>query len=242
MKREIQIKRQSDSTYLTELVLMHQKIFEGTQLYGKLIYFDGAFPNYFKSVLSNNDNYVFGIFIKNKIYGFVHFRKIDNILFLNNIFLSEMIRGNGTGTDVLNQALNMPFVSENNFTQIQLDVLGSNSIAKRWYEKIGFFQEYLESWYYVNRTDVNVNVDLKLSFDNNRFESLYLNESKVATVIQKSCVIVHDFRALGFLSELPIILKTKEGIIENNFQFVQFDTSIRMIGEIATILKNTNNA
>lgn len=241
MRKEIQIKRQNDSTYLTDLVLMHQEIFEDTELYGKLIYFDMAFSNYFRSVLKNKDHYVYGIFAENTIQGFIHFRKFDNVLFLNNIFLSKYIRGNGIGTYVLNKVLNMPFVSENNFKQLTLDVLESNPRAKKWYEKIGFIQESIEPWYYVKKSIPKINTDLKLIYDDNQFKSLYLNNVKVATVINESCIIIHNFEALDFLSELPFIFKTKENYIVNGVQFSKFDSSIRMTSEITAVLKNTNN-
>ena len=242
MKKEIQIKRQNDSTYLTDLVLMHQEIFEDTELYGKLIYFDIAFRNYFKSVLKNKGHYVYGIFAENKIQGFIHFRTFDNVLFLNNIFLSKYIRGNGIGTYVLNKVLNMSFVSENNFKQLTLDVLESNFRAKKWYEKIGLLQESIESWYYVKKSIPKINNDLKLIYDDNQFKSIFLNNVKVATVINESCIIIHNFEALDFQSEFPFILKTKENYVKNDVQFSKFDSSVRMTGEISTVLKNTNNA
>ena len=240
MKKEVVIKRLEDDHFIPDLVKMHQEIFSDNDLFGKLIYFDDNFPNYLKSILNSRNDYFFGVFSDDIISGFVHFKKAENQLFLNNIYLNENIRGGGTGTYIINYTLQKLLTEDYLLEYLMLDVFESNKLAKKWYEKIGLSAESLSEWGITEKKykDERNKDSFVISKDDNGFTGLFLNERKVATIIQNESVIVHDQCALDYDSEIPFIYKRTD--METDFEeitFSKFDTSIRMKGKISTILE-----
>lgn len=238
MKKELLIKKISDQSHIERIVSMHHEIFCETKLFGKLIYFDNNFPNYFSKLFHDENNYVFGVFKDKEILGFLHLKKINNILFLNNIFLDKKIRGNGAGTFILRSVLSESFVKDNGFEYLELDVFESNVIAKKWYDKLGFETCAVSDWYFVENRFRNLNIQhrFKVSNDDNGFKSLFFDSHKVATIIKDSSIIVHDNIALNFDSNLSMLIKQSENInFSQEMNFIKFDTSIRMRGKISNI-------
>lgn len=239
MKKELTIKTLHDDSQLESLILMHKRIFLDTPLQEKLIYFDESFREYFRKVLSCSDHYVFGVFSDSEINGFLHFRKYGSSLFLNNIFLNEKIRGKGTGTAVLNFILNMPFIIKEGFNFLELDVLESNVIAKKWYNKIGLVEIFRDIWYDVESNNCNndLNLNFKIDVDQNNFKSLIYNDTKVATIISDFNMVVHDTIAFQYTGMKSKIYKTRNLLQSEKscFKFSEIDSSIRMRAKISHI-------
>lgn len=233
MKNDIIIKKLEDNYFLSDLVIMHREIFENTEFYGKLIYFDSAFPNYLENILIDKRHYFFAIIYNDNICGFLHLKEVGSNLFLNNIYLNKLVRGGGIGTYVLNYVLNHPLINRK-FVNIELDVLGSNTIARKWYQKIGLNTEFISYWYYVHNLNLN-DLSFHVGYDENNFLSLLFEDVKVATIIRNTCIIAHNELALSYKSHLPFIFKTDK--ISDNIGFENFDSSIRMKGNIINIIK-----
>ncbi|SFI79616.1 GNAT family N-acetyltransferase [Myroides guanonis] len=237
MKKELSIKRLSDDNYLFEIITMHKEIFIETEFYGRLIYFDDDFKNYFRTILSDKDHYVFGIFSDNDIHGFIHLKAFSNTLFLNNIFLDESIRGNGNGTNVLKEVLNSAFIVNEDFVNIELDVLESNFKAKNWYRKIGLTPSIISHWYFLKKSTPLDIVNLYLDYDLNGFKGVFLDNTKLGTIINDSSIIVHDLKVLDYKCNLLFIAKITGVPKVSNIEFLQFDSSIRMNSKITNVLK-----
>lgn len=240
MKKEISIKRLHNVEYIDEIISMHKELFNNTELYGKLIYFDEAYESFFKVLLNDENHFIFGVFLNNNICGFVHLRNIHQVLFLNNIYLAEILRGNGMGTDILEEILNMSFIKENNFVNIELDVLQSNIRAVKWYEKLGLNQSSTHTWYVVEKLYKTKKLDFKVDYDPNCFKSIFLNNTKVATIINNSYINLHDMIGIDFESNLPFIIKQETMRNRKDVNFFEFETSIRMESCISDIIKNIN--
>ncbi|MCJ8152372.1 GNAT family N-acetyltransferase [Chryseobacterium sp. SSA4.19] len=239
MKKECTIKKLHDDSQLDSLVRMHREIFLNTALQDKLIYFDENFREYFRKVLLYENQYIFGIFFDCEINGFLHFKKYENSLFLNNIFIDEKIRGKGTGTSVLNKILHQPFIGEEGFEFLELDVLESNPNAKRWYDKLGLFEINKDTWYLVNQISINktINPNFEIAVDDNNFNSVFYNNKKVATIINDSYIIAHDKIALKYTAQKNILYKGRDLVSSKDeyMQYSEIDSSIRMKGKISQI-------
>ncbi|RMZ59315.1 GNAT family N-acetyltransferase [Chryseobacterium nematophagum] len=236
MKKDLIVSELNDARYLEEIVTMHRDIFLGTELYGKLMYFDENFPDYFKKVLESKNDYIVGVFKGESIMGFLHLKKIEKTLFLNNIFFKEEIRGGGIGTDTLREVLTKPFVTLEGFEYLELDVFESNVLAKKWYNKLGLLDISTSDWYFLqSNKKEDFNGDFKINEDINNFKSLYYNDHKVATFINDSYIIAHDTVALQYKSSAQFIYRTvkNENAIVNN---MKFDSSTRMRGNISSII------
>lgn len=240
MRNEILIKRLNMDDYVHEIVSMHRDIFIGTELFGKLIYFDDAFCSYFEKILSNQEHYIFGIFKESRIHGFVHLVSNSSTLFLNNIYLSTTVRGNGTGSSVLNEIFRIPSIVKKNFKHLELDVLKSNIIARKWYEKLGLGQKSTQNWYYVNSVNKDPELRFSLDHDINGFNGVYIDNNKVATIIDNTCVILHNVLGVNYEHNLPCIIKLDKLPQHDELNFSMFETSIRMRGSIKEVLKNIN--
>ncbi|MCD0457549.1 GNAT family N-acetyltransferase [Chryseobacterium sp. LC2016-27] len=236
MKKENTIRRLVDFGQLNRLVEMHKEIFMNTVLQDKLIYFDENFPHYLKTVLLDKNQYIFGVFTDNEINGFLHFKKYNESLFLNNIFIGEKIRGRGIGTEVLNTVLRYPFVMDEGMIFLELDVLQSNSGAKKWYEKLGLSEVSKDIWYFINnpRIDRDLNPHFEIATDDNNFNSLFYNKEKVATIINDFYIIVHNKLALEYPSIKTFVYK--EMARDESIQYPVVDCSIRMKGTISQII------
>ena len=241
MKKEVYIKRLRNVECIDEIISMHKELFNTTELYGKLIYFDEAYEKFFKALLKDDKHFIFGVFLNNNIRGFVHLRNIDQVLFLNNIFLDEVLRGNGMGTDILEEILNMSFIKENSFVNLELDVLQSNIKVVKWYEKLGLNQNSTHIWYVVEKLNKTKKLDFKVDYDSNCFKSIFLNHTKVATIINNSYINLHDMIGNDFDSSLPFIIKQETMRNIKGVNFFEFETSIRMEGCISDILNNINH-
>src|SRR5690606_14627134 len=102
-----------------------------------------------------------------------------------------VLRGNGMGTDILEEILNMSFIKENSFVNMELDVLQSNIRAVKWYEKLGLNQGSTHIWYVVEKQNKTKKLDFKVDYDPNCFKSIFLNNAKVATIINNSYINLH---------------------------------------------------
>lgn len=86
-----------------------------------------------------------------RVKGFIIFRKIDDIIEINNIAVCIMVRRKGVGGTLLFSLIN--FALNENVTQVFLEVRSQNSGAIRLYEKFGFKLSGIRKGYYKNPKD-----------------------------------------------------------------------------------------
>lgn len=244
MKKEIIIKRLYDDSCLDKIIAMHHQIFTDNELFGKLIYFDENFINYFRGIFQNENDFIFGVFKNEIIVGFLHLKKLKDNLFLNNIFLNKDVRGNGAGTLILEQILKEEFVKIYNFEYLELDVFESNIKAKNWYEKLGLVNTSYNDWFLTqnsNKSPDELQSRFTISLDNVGFKSLFFNKNKVATIVSNKYIMIHDNIALQYNTNMTMIIKESENFIfVNETKSLKLDTSIRMKGKIKNILDKKN--
>lgn len=248
MRDEVNIKRlTSFDSYKDEILKMHQKIFEGTLLENILIYFDTEYYDFLDILIKDKNNYFFIALRKDtEVVGFVHLKDFGEELFLNNIFISESYQGWGVGKKVLRDCLDYFDVSR--FEYFGLDVFRSNTIALKWYERIGLEEKSSKSWNKIisikEKLEDNNTIVLVKKKDPNGFNSYFLNDKKLATVINDDYIILHEIYEeilFYFLSKTNYSIITNCKINNKSYQIVELEDSIRMRGEfcmINNLLKN----
>lgn len=80
-----------------------------------------------------------------KVVGSVELRSVGQDVFLNYIALLPDYRSKGLGAKLLKTALEMYDISDKK--DIFLDVLTTNTLAKNWYERMGFQTDYFMTWW-----------------------------------------------------------------------------------------------
>lgn len=81
----------------------------------------------------------------NSLIGFAEWRLIDDILFLNNFYVSALFRGRGIGSHVIRQA--SIHAAKEGLSSVQLDAFDTNESAIRLYERNGFVRQHAYYWY-----------------------------------------------------------------------------------------------
>lgn len=230
-------KEDSDYEFLLEL---HKLIFIDGNLEDVLIYFDPSFKNYFKKVLQDSSNFVAVIKVEGCMAGFVHYKFIGDVLFLNNICISAMYQGKGLGSYLLRESLKLIVPT---FDYLELDVFSNNANAITWYSKLGLSVSNKSKWYKWSRWD---KVEVASSFieknDDNGFCSVYDDNRKIGTIVNQN-LIVHDYNLLG-----KILKHCYYNIFINSDKFIEFERqgftiieeSMRMRGDLNTIKTRIN--
>lgn len=241
MKKEISINRISSDEFLSDIVEMHKNIFINNKLYNKMIYYDNNFTAYFRTLLSNSNHFIYGIYKRDTILGFVHFRVINQSAFLNNIFISEKLRGEGVASKAIMLALNQMISRLVNLKYVELDVFESNRFVRQWYNRLGLIEQNKTRWFLItDNSKIDLTDDSPIrKKDDNGFDSIFLENSKIATVIKNSYIVAHDRRALLYKTSKPfIIIDTIEGFesIKSFINLQLMETSVRLKGSIEDVI------
>lgn len=93
------------------------------------------------------------------VVGFVEIKIYSESIFLNYIGTSPHNRHKGVATKLLGCAVLM--VRTKHHKRMTLDVFNENIIAKSWYEKLGFTEEYNAGWYKVVQAELGEGDNLK---------------------------------------------------------------------------------
>ena len=233
-KEEIQFKKIANTEKnIDSLIDLHKLIYDNTSFENRLIFYDDAFAGYLKSIVieGSQNNWWYGLFDEDNLVGFIHLRLINSFLFLNNISVHPDYSGQGLGRSLLYNALSE--LKSLSPIEFELDVFSKNLKAKSWYDKLGFKQIKKKYWYnIVDELDSSLQNHMGLSEakDENGFDSLFIDSSKIATVVGGKTLILHD---LSYLSRIykglyENIVYISEIKIENRPEFKLIDTSLRM--------------
>lgn len=246
MKEKIEILRYNKvDENLAVLVELHKLISKNNKLNNHLIYFDTDFPSYFKKiVVDSTSDHIYTLVLNGTVEGFIHFKIFNDIVFLNNICLSEKYQGKGFGKIFLIKSLNLMNLPD--FNYLAKDVFMSNQPAFLWYIKLGLEVTKSTVWKQLSLINNNNDASDEMVFkkDFNGFNSLFFNDTKIATIINNTTMLIHD---LTYINQMPLhkyILITNQDteFLENgNFEIIDLDTSVRMICPMKTFLNNLIN-
>lgn len=221
-----------------EIIRLHQLIFEESDFENKLIYFDSNFSIFFKDVISDHiQNRLTILKVNDSLAGFIHFKIMDDILFLNNICLDTRFRGYGLGNRFLKESID--FCKDLDIAHFMLDVFSDNKKALQWYEKLGLKIISETKWIQLVSPIVNRN-DTLLSYyknDDKGFKSIYVNQIKIATVINNKNLIINnpDYVNCINLEEFENSITTHN---IDGFLTTELDRSYRMKGLLKNVIKN----
>jgi hypothetical protein len=229
---------------LVELTKLITK-YNGVKLYNYLIFFDSNYSSYLTNVIEySKSDYIFTLMINDNLEGFIHFKVIDDTLFLNNFCISEDCRGKGLGKTFLIKCLNLMNLAD--FEYLAKDVFLSAQSAYLWYIKLDLKVTKSTMWkqlVLLNSSASNCN-EMIFKKDINDFNSLYFNDVKIATIVNNTTMLLHD---LTYINQMPLnnyILITNQDteFLENeNFEIIDLDTSVRMVCPMKTFFNKLIN-
>ena len=220
---------------LLKIIDFHKQIFNLTNLKGILIYYHPNFVLFFRNkLIKSKKDYFFLIKNGAKLIGFSHFKIMNKVLFLNNIFILPEFQGKGLGKKVLKHAFD--YFREFNLDYFELDVLSSNDLVFNWYKSIGLRTVSTNSW--VEIKGIHSFPNSGFIEDENGFDSLFCRNEKIATVINKN-VIIHRIEYLNKTFLNGFQLYTNQSIPLSKMGDIKvslLDNSIRMSCKIGEIL------
>lgn len=248
MKEKIEILRYNKlDRNLASLIELHKLISKNNKLHNHLIYFDSNFPFYFKKIiLDQGFNYIFILKIKGTLEGVIHFKILNDVIFLNNICLSENYQGKGFGKIFLCESLNL--LNKTDFKYFALDVFLSNQPAFLWYKKLGLEVNESTKWKQIflinNHENDQLPDEMIIKKDLNGFNSLFFKDLKIATIVNNTTMVLHN---LTYIKQMPLnnyilISNQNTEFLENEkFEILDLDTSVRMVCPMKTFLNNLIN-
>ncbi|WP_335870610.1 GNAT family N-acetyltransferase [Bacillus sp. 2205SS5-2] len=125
-------------------------------IFNRTIYSCHGYDEYIKKQLNEESEEVrwFGVYHRTKgLIGCSEWRLLDDSLLLNNLFVHPEFRGLQIGTKLLfEQGVDLAVFHKKK--RIILDVFDHNSVAKGWYQSIGFRVIKSKFWYQIPFPDV----------------------------------------------------------------------------------------
>lgn len=234
MKEGLEIRRLYHEDDVGELVFMHQDISVNNKLKGVLIYYDFNFISFLKKSLLRTDEYFYGLFDSQTLVGFIHVKIFGKTLFLNNIYIKETYRKGGTGRLFLKNILTH---FKNEFELFTLDVIKSNANAYEWYLRLGLHNLCKKEWIKIVPTTNCGKLDLFVrKQDANGFDSVFMSDAKVATIINNHNLILHDLSVSKEIGCLGLdVYACVEIIAEVKSKFTTLETIERLTGDFDLI-------
>lgn len=226
---------------MDKIISLHQDIFFDSPLEGKLIYFVSNFRFYLKEVIeASKSDFVFIAQLNNSIEAFIHFKLLNDTIFLNNICVSANLQGLGVGKKLLKYGLDL--LNDETFSFFSLDVFLSNSKALKWYEKLGLKVQESHEWKTITSryNDEKRFKDVAFQKDINGFESVFFKNGKVGTIINDTLLLSNTEN----IEKLP--LGSFKSVITNqdlpsNVEYELLATSLRMNMNLNDLWKGLKN-
>ncbi|GEM_PF-4215119 len=246
MKEKIEIiKYTKIDENLDNIIFLHRNISKMNKLHNNLIYFDDNFPNFITKNIRYSQNDLFFVLKSNDyLEGFLHFKKLENEIFLNNISLSQNVSHQGLGKILLRKSLELTNLEGIKF--FGLDVLDSNQFAYNWYKKLGLKVINNSQWISITRKNSITPTKYNLNYkkDCNGFSSIYYDENKIGTIINNRTLIINN---LGYIQYLPIEnfftiakIDLEEKYDLSNYDNLVLEKNYRMRGDINIVLSQIN--
>ena len=144
-KMEIRPAREADAEQIVKLI---QQSFD-TKILNSMIYGCHGIDSYLRQCFSIPESLADTVYMvaedEDRIAGYIELRLIDKSVFLNYICTHANIRHKGLGRELLLKAIYV--IGPSSYDRMSLDVFHNNLVAKSWYEKLGFTNEYVTIWW-----------------------------------------------------------------------------------------------
>lgn len=95
--------------------------------------------DYFKKVIKDNNNLLYGYFVDNKIIGYIffkHTKDMGNVYLVDGMFVKEEYRRKGIAKSLIK--FGMDELKNRNIDYIDINVMANNYIAFNLYKSLGF--------------------------------------------------------------------------------------------------------
>lgn len=228
---------------ITIIMDLYKQPIDNTKLVGGLIYYSSNYISFLEAII--NDSTVDTIIVlkkQNYIIGLIHFKLKNEHLFLNCIALVKEVQGKGLGRYFLKESLDI--IKTDQIKYLSLDVFGSNSLAFSWYKSLGFLEMNLSEWIEITpRITESKFEKYSITYDENGFESCYIQDEKVATIVNGT-MIIHTFKYLNLIniSDYKFITNVEiPSIISGDYNIKYLDKSIRMQNELCDVMIRLNS-
>lgn len=99
------------------------------------IYTSNKISAFLKTLEKSSTDFFFGSYINHELCGFIHLKLLKNSVHLNHIATMDNFKGRGVGNALIDFAKSF---SKSKNKALSLHVDSRNSMARSWYEKIGF--------------------------------------------------------------------------------------------------------
>lgn len=248
MKKESSIIRKAIQTDIEKIFEILKSGFPPYE-YQYTIYSSLYYKKYLNKIIRNDQSHA--IFVaqeEDKIVGFSHFRIIDNMLFLNNIYILKTSQGKNLGKKLLESGFKY-FRNNSNIKYFALDVFADNVKAMNWYKKIGLKVISNTFWYVIKHSEIkNINIKhryaIKPNINSSGFDNYELNIDNIIFnigITDKRFVRVTDSSLLNSNSFLFFLEKEKLNAIfiisENIEGKAIFAKSYRMQTKFSNVYK-----
>lgn len=245
MKKEdieiLEYKTVENDKEMDKIISLHQDIFVDSPLKNKLIYFVPNFRVYLKEIIEDSKHdFVFIAKLNNSIEAFIHFKLLNDTVFLNNICVSGNLQGSGVGKMLLKYGLDL--LNQETFSFFSLDVFLSNSKALKWYEKLGLNVQSSREWKEItSRYNEEIrSKEVDFQKDLNGFESVFFKNDKVGTIVNDTLLLSNTEN----IEKLP--LGSFKSVITNQDlpSYVEYEliaTSLRMYMNLNDLWKGLKN-
>lgn len=117
-------------------------------VYNQTIFACQGYPEYLKSACkcgSHSATQLIGAYSGKHLIGFAEWRRMEQMLVLNNLFVDAAYRNSGIGGKLI--AYGEELASRDGIKKLALDVFSWNEQAFAWYLRLGFSEECRTYWY-----------------------------------------------------------------------------------------------
>ncbi|TFB71890.1 GNAT family N-acetyltransferase [Cryobacterium glaciale] len=218
-----------------ELQRQHVELARLSRISQFLIYDDENFPAYLLSVLTDPTHLFTRPSDASGVRGFCHLRKVDEVLFVNNIFIASADRQLGAGTKLLHETLLM---GDTLCPTIELDVLESNMTARSWYQRLGFEELHRARWSSLGTPGIATShPDIRVRPDRKGFSQIYSGDTRIGTRVGRMAILATpDFADfLGAQDFDEIVVRTQADKERGHEPAIEI--SIRLRADVSRVLE-----
>lgn len=117
-------------------------------VYNQTLFSCAGYPAYLQAACrcgSHSSTLLIGAYIGNILIGYAEWRRMEQMLVLNNIHVDEAYRNGGIGKEFM--AYGEKLAKKDGIKKLVLDVFWWNEQAYAWYQRLGFVEEGRTYWY-----------------------------------------------------------------------------------------------
>ena len=200
-----------------------------------LIYDDDAFVDYLESVL-DDPGHLFTQTADGE--AFSHLRVIGDVIFLNNIFVTERSRGYGVGRALLRESIRSLRGEQQQF--MELDAFASNPLAVGWYTRLGFAEQSRVNWLDLGKPRKAIS-NAAFTPDQNGFTQILADGARAGTLVGGRALLsdVSAFHLLGTDRVASAVARVSND--RGGSESPVLETSLRLRAPIETVLEKLHS-